>query len=79
MVKEDPNFNYKAYFDHYGSAWGCQHTKETEEWLFSNDPHPLAFYRVNVVLQQFDEFNNTFDIKAGDGMYLEPEKRIAIW
>lgn len=79
VAKEDPNFNYKAYFEHYGSAWGCQNTKETEEWLFSHDPHPLAFYRVNVTLQQFDEFNNTFDIKAGDGMYLEPEKRIAIW
>ena len=30
-------------------------------------------------LQQFDEFLETYDIKEGDGMYLAPEDRIAVW
>ena len=30
-------------------------------------------------MQQFDEFYETYDIKEGDGMYIAPEKRIAVW
>ena len=32
-----------------------------------------------VILQQFDEFLETYGIKKGDRMYLAPEDRIIIW
>ena len=32
-----------------------------------------------MTLQQFDEFLKTYDVKEGDGMYLDPAKRIIIW
>jgi predicted metalloendopeptidase len=31
------------------------------------------------VLQQFDEFIETYNIKPGDGMYLAPEDRVLVW
>ncbi|MBQ7564536.1 MAG: hypothetical protein IJT16_11170 [Lachnospiraceae bacterium] len=43
------------------------------------DVHPLDYLRVNVGLQQFDEFYEAFDVKEGDGMYLAPEDRVLVW
>ena len=44
-----------------------------------NDTHPMCYLRINATLQQFDEFLDCYDIKEGDGMYLAPEDRVAIW
>ena len=45
----------------------------------SDNVHALAYLRVNVVVQQFDEFYDTYNIKEGDGMYLANEKRLSVW
>ena len=34
---------------------------------------------VNVPTQMFEEFYEAYDVKEGDGMYLAPEDRIALW
>ena len=39
----------------------------------------MGYLRVNCTLQQFDEFIDFYGIKKGDGMYLAPEDRVAIW
>jgi predicted metalloendopeptidase len=39
----------------------------------------MSYLRVNVPLQQYDEFLDFYDIKEGDGMYLSPENRVTIW
>ena len=44
-----------------------------------DEEHPMDFLRTNVTLQQFEEFYQTFDIGPGDGMYLAPENRVAVW
>ena len=49
---------------------------EEDAW---RDDHPLCHLRVNVVAAQFPEFQETFGIRPGDGMYVAPEDRIAIW
>ena len=41
--------------------------------------HPLAYLRVNVSVQQFDAFFRTYGIGEGDGMYVPPAERIALW
>ena len=43
------------------------------------DTHPLPYLRVNAVVQQFDEFYETFGIEPGDGMYLTPAARLEVW
>ena len=56
-----------------------QTTEQTELMFIKTDEHPLAFHRINITLQQFDEFIKTYDIKPGDGMYLAPESRVNVW
>ena len=43
------------------------------------DEHPMAYLRINTTLQQYDEFLDFYGITEGDGMYLAPEDRVAIW
>ena len=39
----------------------------------------MHYLRINCTLQQFDEFLNFYGITEGDGMYLAPQDRVAIW
>ncbi len=43
------------------------------------DPHSPAKYRGNGPLMNFDPFYEAFNLKPGDGLYREPDKRIRIW
>ncbi|HUR49181.1 MAG TPA: M13-type metalloendopeptidase [Acidimicrobiales bacterium] len=42
------------------------------------DPHSPAEFRANVV-RNVDAFHEAFETKPGDGLWLEPENRVAIW
>lgn len=43
------------------------------------DPHSPGQVRAVLPIQNMDEFHEAFGITEGDGMYLPPEERIAIW
>lgn len=74
-----PNFDYDKYFRSFARFFATRSSQEEEEERFDSDPHPLAFYRVNVACAQFDEFYKTYNVQPGDGMYIDEEKRIAVW
>ena len=78
-VREIPDFDYDEFFRAFARQYAEQTTEENELDTMKSDMHPLPFHRVNIVLQQFDEFIETYDIKLGDGMYLSPEKRVNVW
>ncbi len=42
------------------------------------DPHSPAEFRANVV-RNVDAFHEAFATKPGDGLWLEPDERVAIW
>lgn len=71
--------NLKDLFENYATIWREVSTKEIKEYLLNNDPHAPKKVRVNGVLSQFEEFYKIYDIKPGDKMYIEPEKRVGIW
>ncbi len=79
IASKEEDFDYDLYFRSFASVWRKLDPKGVEIERIRTDVHPLAYLRVNVTLQQFDEFYDTYGIKEGDGMYLAPEKRIAIW
>lgn len=79
IAKKRENFDYESFFKSYAGLWSAKRTFSQETRYMMGDEHPLAFLRTNVTLQQFEEFYETFDIGPGDGMYLEPEKRITVW
>ena len=53
--------------------------RDEEKSRAKDDVHPLNFLRTNVTVMQFDEFNETYDIQPGDGMYMDPAQRITVW
>ena len=79
MSESIPGFDYDKYFRHYGKVFAAVHSLKDEESVYAHDVHPLNYLRVNVGIQQFDEFYKTYDVKPEDGMYLEEKKRIAVW
>ncbi len=39
----------------------------------------MRYLRINATLAQFDDFVDFYGITEGDGMYLAPEARVAVW
>lgn len=79
LAEKVPNFDYDKFFRANAKMWARVHTVESAENAVLTDTHPLHYLRGNVTVQQFDEFLKTYDIKEGDGMYLAPKDRIAVW
>lgn len=72
-------FDFAKFFEAYARVWRSRATKESEEYRIKEDVHPLPFLRTNANVQQLQEFYDAFGVQPGDGMYLEPEKRVALW
>lgn len=79
IAARDPDFDYDKFFRAYSETWRTITTAKSEYYVLSQDSHPLPYLRVNVVVQQFDEFYETYGVKQGDGMYLAPEDRLEVW
>lgn len=73
------NFNYDKFFRSFANTWFEEMTEESIENIYMQDEHPLDYLRINVTVSQFDEFQKTYNIKPGDGMYVAPRDRINIW
>ena len=76
IVKNIPNFDYKLFFESYAKNNFSKTTENVINLNHQNDTHPPLYLRVNVTVQQFDEFYKTFNIKRKDGMFLKKEDRI---
>jgi predicted amidohydrolase YtcJ len=72
------DFDYDKFYRAYADGFL---TKDTLQYAYGriNDVHPMHYLRINCTLQQFDEFLNFYGITEGDGMYLAPQDRVAIW
>lgn len=79
IASQHKDFDYEKMYISYGKMW---YASSTRERLINNsisDVHSNSRIRVNRVLQSCDKFYEVFDIKPGDGMYVEPENRVHIW
>lgn len=63
----------------WARIWRANVRREYAQQMIVLDPHSPPRLRVNGILQHIDDFYRIFDVKEGDGMYLTPEKRCAIW
>ncbi len=79
LVKDKTDFDYETFFRSFAGLWRCVSSPEIEYISATQDPHPVLYLRINVVVQQFEEFYKTFGIKEGDRMYLAPGDRVAVW
>lgn len=78
---KDKNFDYDKFFRAYSASYCSVMDPEFVEAsiIQAQDSHPLNYLRVNAVVNQFEEFYTTYDVKEGDHMYVAPANRINIW
>ena len=79
ILAQKPNADYDRFFRAYAKIWAYLATPQAIKYILYHDVHPLSYLRINVTLQQFDEFYRTYHVKKGDTMYLDPEDRILVW
>lgn len=69
----------QRFFMSWATVWRTKIRDEALKNQIKTDPHSPGQYRATQPLLNIDVFYETFDIKEGDAMYLEPEKRVKIW
>ncbi|WP_294602600.1 M13-type metalloendopeptidase [uncultured Lactobacillus sp.] len=69
----------KALFENYARFWGTNAKPELWELAAALDVHAFPQARVNVQAQCQEEFYQAFNVKEGDGMWLDPDKRVQVW
>ena len=61
------------------NTWCSTMPRETAAYYTTVDVHAPDKLRANRVLQTLDAFYTTFGSTEGDGMWISPEDRVAIW
>lgn len=79
MAADIEGFDYAEMFREYADLWSATYTQSYDDMYLSSDEHPPNCARVNMTVQQFQEFMDAFGVSEGDRMYLSPEDRVAIW
>ena len=79
IAAQREDFDYDAFFRQYATVWRMKALLPYIVTLTANDSHPMRYLRVNATLAQFDDFVNFYGIQPGDGMYIAPEDRVAVW
>lgn len=78
-AKEEKDFDAQRFFINWARIWRMKATDQYMQLLLSIDVHSPNKLRANVQAQNQDEFYQAFNVQAGDGMYLAPDKRVNIW
>lgn len=79
IAESHEGFDYDKFFRNYAKIWKLIGTRERHDMVIKIDVHALPYLRVNAILQQYEKFHSYYGIKKGDGMYLAPDNRVAVW
>ncbi|BDR61110.1 M13 family metallopeptidase [Lactobacillus xylocopicola] len=66
-------------FENFARIWANKQLTESIKTQTAVDVHAPGPLRANVQTQCQDDFYKVFDVKPGDGMWLEPDQRVDIW
>ena len=75
----DDEEELKKLFKSYAESWCTLEVDTDAISMLKLDPHSPAKTRVNAVLASNKKFNEVYDLKEGDGMYVAPEERVSRW
>lgn len=78
-AKGEAQVDLKVFFTNWATIWRTKARLAYQQLLLNIDVHAPAKLRANVQPQNLADFYTTFNIQAGDGMYLAPDKRVEIW
>ncbi len=59
--------------------WRSKMRDEALRQRLTVDPHSPNEFRCNQIVKNLDVFAEAFDVRPGDGMWLDPEERVRIW
>jgi putative endopeptidase len=79
LTEQERQQAYKDFFTSYAISWRQKDKKQKRIQQLISDRHAPASVRVNLVVSQFQEWYDAFDIQPKDALYLPPEKRIHIF
>lgn len=79
ILSKMSNPDYKAFFESNATVWREINTNEYADYRLQYDAHSPNKVRNNIVLAQFNKFDETYGLKQGDKMYIKPEDRVQIW
>ncbi len=71
--------DYEAFFGAFGYLWGEIITPEMRLYLLRADPHAPNYLRVDITVQQFQQFYDTYGIQEGDFMFVPEDERLKVW
>ncbi len=69
----------QRFFLSYASIWRTKQRDELAEQYLQIDPHSPAEFRTNGIVRNTDAFYRAFDVRPGDRMWLDPDRRVRIW
>ncbi len=75
--KDNPNLD--ELFRTYARIYRTVCTDEYAKMLLATDEHSPNKVRVNMVLSNFEEFLNLYNLQPGCGMYRTEEERLSLW
>lgn len=69
----------ERFFISYAQIWRSKSRDAYMVRMLKTNPHSPPEFRVKGPLANFAPFYETFGIAEGDGMFLDPKKRVSIW
>jgi putative endopeptidase len=69
----------QRFFIGYAQIWRSKIRTEAMKVRLATDPHSPGEFRCNQILKNLSEFHDAFQVKPGDQLFLEAEKRVSIW
>nr|WP_321315536.1 M13 family metallopeptidase [uncultured Ligilactobacillus sp.] len=78
-LKQYSDADLKEFFTNWVTVWRMKASTAYKKMLLATDVHAPEELRGNVEPQNFEDFYETFDVHEGDGMWLDPSKRVQIW
>ena len=69
----------QRFFIAHAMGWREKMRAETRRVRITIDPHSPDEFRCNQIISNIDTFYDAFEVKEGDGMWLDRESRVSIW
>ena len=79
LSSEEAKKAYQQFFLSYAVSWRVKEKPEKVLQSLFLDYHAPPVFRVNLIVSQFQEWYDAFDISESDPMFIPPEKRIRIF
>ena len=69
----------QRFFLSWAQVWQYHARPEEVARHLAIDPHSPPEFRCNQIARNIEEFYEAFDVKEGDALWLDPERRVTIW